>query len=544
MPTFIFTSPRFHIKPAGSVLADNPEMAFEICSNREDALNDWASNDDLNYGESVELAVLDACFRFGIMEYGYSADYLENTLLRRPAIKTDYQYNTSGTKIEQVGELELAAENERVYARWIPARQFYVSTNDGPYFNNCDWVGYYEFVRTADLVLDKNLINTDLLERQSVVGYYSEDLSPSESAEKKSTSGPTDGSFVVGGYATKGDLTLIWKIWDIRKKKHYIFADGCELPLLNGKDYKVLPFEDLRFKRRSKGGWYPIPLTWNWVHAQNEQNESKEGQRMHRRRFKRMYQIVKSRVDDVDEIQKALDGPDGTCFEVIAQDAIIPVPNADLGSSANNSLQSSKDDFLVMSGTTAEQLGESDRITATQATYTANRAAVRENAERSRVGKFLTKGAHKVILLMQSKLVKPFPVSNQTGMSRMVDPMTDLGDESVDFKAFLEVDSQSPIANDEETQKFLEFLSLLAQFPQFSLSPLLVRELAFRTGYKNESVIQEFMQMAQLAMLGQISMGQQNLQAQQQPPAPASSNGGSQLERTRTQLRGQGIPIK
>lgn len=287
-----------------------------------------------------------------------------------------------------------------------------------------------------------------------------------------------------------------------------------------------------------------MPLTWNWVHAQNEQNESKEAQRMHRRRFKRIYTIVNNRIDDFDEIQQLLSGPDGTCIKVNQADAIIPVPNADLGASARESLQTSKDDFLVMSGTTAEQLGQADRITATQATYSANRAQVRENAEKSRVGKFLIKGAHKVILLQQSKLVKPFPVSNQQGLSRMVDPMQDLGDEGVEFKAFLEVDSQSPIANDEEKQKFLEFLSLLSQFPQFSLSPILVRELAFRTGYRNERVIQEFMQMAQLAMIGQISMGQQNLQAQQQQAPPAPSGGGSMLARTQEQLRGQGIPIK
>lgn len=541
MPTFIFNTPRFHIKPSGSALAENPEYAFFVAQNRQDAINEWATQEELAYGEMAESAVLDACFRFGIIEYGYSADYIENPLAQKPALKGDYQY-TYGEGKNRLGDLVPVVQNEKIYAKWISAKQFFVSTFDGPTLDMCDWSGYFEYVRTEDLIADDNLKNRDQLDHKLSGHFYSEDLAPSEAVERAQKN--ADGVLINSGQTSQGDLTKIWKIWDHRRRVKYIFAEGCAFPLLYDVPFKEIPFEDIRFKRRTSGGWYPMPLTWNWVHSQNEQNESKEAQRMHRRRFKRLYQILRSAVQDVDEVQNALAGPDGTCIEVTGREAITPVQNADLGTSANIALQTSKDDFLVMSGTSADQLGQQEGATATQVQYTANRAAIRENSERTRVGKFLVRGARKVLLLMQSHMVEQFAVSDESGVSRMLDPMSDLGDENTDFKVFLEVDSQSPIANDEEKSKFLEFLALLSRYPQFAMSPLLVRELAFRTGYRNERVIQEFMQMAQLQMLGMVSMGQQSLQQQFADQPPATSSQDSSLSRVNTKLRGQGVPVR
>jgi hypothetical protein len=53
----------------------------------------------------------------------------------------------------------------------------------------------------------------------------------------------------------------------------------------------------------------------------------------------------------------------------------------------------------------------------------------------------------------------------------------------------------------------MEFLAITAQFPQIAMSPTLIREAAYRVGYRNEKVIKEMQTMALMTTLGSMMQG-------------------------------------
>src|ERR1043166_3188735 len=97
----------------------------------------------------------------------------------------------------------------------------------------------------------------------------------------------------------------------------------------------------------------------------------------------------------------------------------------------------------------------------------------------------------------------------------------------------------------------LEFLSVLNQFPMIAFSPYLVREAAYRIGYRNEKAIAELQQMAllmELARMNQLRAAAGQGQQQQGVPMPQNGNAGQQIvaqqtppdaEKIRNQLQNQ-----
>ena len=73
-----------------------------------------------------------------------------------------------------------------------------------------------------------------------------------------------------------------------------------------------------------------------------------------------------------------------------------------------------------------------------------------------------------------------------------------------DFEIDVDVTSLSANIQQEEKKKFLEFLSILAQFPAISFSPTLVKEAAYRVGYRNMKAIKEVQNMAMLMEMGRM----------------------------------------
>lgn len=542
LPNMVFTNPRFFINPKPSELKVNAEEAFATASNLEDAIFDWTSEDRNKFADEVEMACLDAFFGFGVLEVGYSAKFVENPNVYKPEIPSDY----FDGKDSAVGkEVEVSVEDENVYVKQIPFENFFVSSMNSRYLDRCDWFGYYEFMRIADLKADKNLRNTDKLGN----GKYSSMESGSQ------LSNLFDEDSIESSGQLEGDFVKVWKIWDTRSKKRFYFCEDAQVILLE-KKWKHNPFQILQF-RYARKGFYPIPYTFNWVPMQNELNETREAHRTHRRKFKRLYEIKRGTAE-LDDVKSFINGPDGGVIEVTQIGGIQPIPTAELGASANIAMQLTKEDFNVVAGTTSEWQGQSDRITATQATITDKRAVVRESRERTVIGKYLVRIAKLILMVMKDNYVNTRMVStarpqddfgqqiSYQSRAKEIDPLKDFGSEKFDFAVNVSVESMSPVQNEEEKNKFLTFISLLKQFPEFAMHPGIIREMAEKSEYKNETVIGHFQQMAQLAMVSQIGQGQQNMQAQgggldQQQVAQQTPPNGEEI---RNQLRNQGVPMQ
>lgn len=517
LPTLLFDSPVFHIKPKPKGMAYDIENAIKKALLREDLLNTIVADTDIAVAEEVELAILDAFFRFGIIEVGYSANWVVNPNADKPILRSDNEpyVDSRGNVLKQPKELP---ETERIFVKRISAKRFRVGGLEGSRLDNCNWCGYWEFVRVEDFKANKNLKNLEYL---NWAGTRSSDFVPEEY-------GPEIDSLV-----RTGDLLKIWKIWDIRKKKYYVFTEGQALTHLE-EDFERLPLFDLRFHKLTEG-WYPLPPVRNWKPAQDELNDSHEQMRNHRKRFTRKFLYNAAQFDLEEEKDKLMNGGDGTFCAVQgdSRTAVSAVPNADLGAQEGQSLVVTNNDFNDISGVNSEaRSGAPDTTTATQANIINQHAQIRDSRSRIQVAKWLCKVGREVLLLAEEKLTLPVWVKMATVQGGLGESFQDIpfiwhqittgdlsgdGDDGFDFDVDISLDSMSPVENDAEKGKFLTFLAALTQYPELSESPILVRELAYRLGYRNEKVIAQLQQVASLKLKIQL--------AQLGIPAPAQGAG-------------------
>lgn len=541
LPSLLFKEPVFHIKPKPAKMDFDIESAVATASLKESAVNTIFSDADTEISDELELFVKDAFFRFGVIEVGYSANWILNPNAGKPVLRSDNQ-PFRDEKDNLLAEPKEIPESERVFVRRIKPWRFRVGGLDGNSFRKCSWVGYYDYVRTNDLRENKSLKNLDQLQWS---GYRSDDFARAEIGIQRH---PEEEELL-----KSGDITKVWHIWDLAAEIRYIFAESQSVTLYE-ESYDILPLVSLRFCT-SLRGWYPIPLAFNWKGPQDEYNETREAMRIHRRRTKRVYIHREGAFEDDAELDKLENGPDMSILKVQLPvgDAIQPLASAPLDSTIKDSLIVSKDDFNNVSGTSSEQRGVSDRTTATQATIIDQRSQIRESRNSITVATAFCRIARLVLITLVRRMTLPFWVKVQVDSeeSLMAEyqevqarwqqiKSSQLGDDQ-DFEVSLSLESMSPIENENELQKMVKFLSLLTQFPQCAFDPTLVRELAYRCGFKNEKVIRKMAQMAQIAAIGQVQQAQDSLAqsggnlaqtrvAQMTPPTG---------EQVQNQLRGQ-----
>lgn len=511
-PSVLFQELAYRIKPKPGAGEWNFEHSAKKAQMREDILNTIVSDEEIGFAEDFEACVVDAYFRFAVMEVGYSADWIDNPNAGKPILKSDntpyLDPDAEAGKDNIIREPEEIPLQERVYCKRIMPWRFRVGGFDGMRIKNCSWIGYYDFVRVEDLKADKNLKNTDKIK---YVGGRSADFSGSENDPLNAEN---------DGMLKSGDLIKIWRIWDLRAKKKYIFC-ASENITLQDKTFKDCPISALKFVNKLRG-WYPIPVVFNWKGPQDELNEAREQQRVHRRRSRRIFLYKEGTFEDDQEMDKIESGPDMTFAKVTSnpKEAIAALENAPLDSIVGQDLQLSDADLNKISGTTMEDQGIGDRTTATQATIVNQASSLRENRARALVARFAKEIGRQILSVVRDNFTEDFWAKIKT--DRFSDSF--LGEfkeaqeewkqykasdiDGDDFQVDISIDSVSPIENGAQKQAFIEFLDTLTKFPFIAFDPILVREAAYRCNYRNERVIANMAKMAQLAHLGQLAQAE------------------------------------
>lgn len=549
LPTLLFTEPLYHVKPRPSGSEYDFEDAVKRALLREDILNTQVTSAIPNFSEHIQAAILDAFFRFGIIEVGYSADWVDNPNADQPILRSDNEpyVGEDGNVIKQPKRLP---KDERIYIKRIHARNFLIGgIFGGLTLEDASWCAYWEYVRTEDLKANKNLTTEGL----TWAGGRSNDFVDVEY-------GPE-----VEVLVRSGDLCKIWHVFDMRKKERLLIADPQVL-LLKKETWERLPLFDLRFHKLNEG-WYPLPPVTNWKSPQDEYNEAREQQRNHRKRFIRKFIYNGSSIPDEEEIAKLINGGDGTFVRGAGdiRTAVAPIENADLGTSSQIGLTVTKDDFNIVSGTSEEQRGQADKTTATQANIINQKAAIRDSRARIQVAEWLSRIGKEVLLTAEEKLTygmwvrmtvadKDQVAQEQTQEVWHKVTGEDLKDkegyEDLNFDVDISLDSMSPVENDQTRQAFLLFISTIQQFPELALNPTLVREAAYKCGYRNEKVIKQMMQAAQLMLVQKMEQlqlaakgaSQQMLQSQmgqsmtQQATPPVQGQINNQLNNPATNM--------
>ena len=389
-----------------------------------------------------------------------------------------------------------------------------------------EWCGYWQYYYSETLKKTKGVKFPKDYEGTS---YAADDIG---SFSKDSQSG------LFLSRRPSNPVCKVWHIWDNVAKERKLILDGY-----NDEDFEMwsqpfehLPLVDLRWDLRREG-FYPVPPAWHWISSQDEINEAREQIRSYRRRFTRKFQFKKGGITE-EEIEKFISGPDGVAIEVKELDAIKAIDNPEIGPTSENALLQGKDDFNLVSGTSAEARGQSaDRETATAAKLIDARSQIRESAEQLDFSEFVSLIGREILVQAKEKLVEGLWVKYTSNPSEGVlqdmqvnAPIfkwiqaQDLSD-GYDFTVSIDVKNATPAAMQAEQTAFVNFCTLLTQFPMLAMSPDLIREAAYRVGYKNEKIIH---QMQQVAILSMAAKAQQAGASGQQIMQAASGNGNAQ----------------
>jgi len=518
-PALLFQIPVFSLKPKPSKTDYDADAGAQRSNLREHVLNYFAGHDKTALAESAELGVLDAHFRFGIVEVGYSADWIDNPNSVTPVLDIDRGESTNEDPEVEYVPPKLPSK-ERVYTKHIPAENFRVGGLERPEsLERCSWCGYWEWYRYDDIVANYDVDSGG-------GGYVPNDM-PFFSADKEEVLDEE-----IREMLKDSNLCKVWKIWDNHEKVKLTIVEGPNA-IIRRQKFERLPLFDLRFRKRLKS-WYPIPPVYNWLSPQDEMNEIREVARQHRKRFVRKFLMAKGAIDEHNK-ELLVNGGDGTIAETkeenINPDGVLAaLPSPDLGAQHHEMLQVSRADFDNVAGVTAQQRGQATSGTATETNIINNESSIRETRDKFVVAKWLCRIGKEILLQAKEHLVDDILIPITSDVDEGVTPIgemeitqtrwaeinTDqLGDE--DMEVNINVSSLSPISNEEDKARFLEFLAILTNYPPLNLSPVLVREVATKVGYTNEKVVKTWQEYAVLnlnATMAQLQVANAQLEAQ------------------------------
>lgn len=514
----VYSEPEFILKPQPGGIDWNQDLAVQSVNLKQDTLNTLISNPNLNFVDNIRLAALDSFFRFAVMEPGYSADWINP---QKPHLLTTSHYDpTIPENKDKVIEDEEVLAEERVYAKWVSARRFRVSTSDDPHLRNCLWAGYYSFMSKDVLANTKGIaFPTRLRDR-----YYSVDIADATAyfSSKSEISKETLSAL------SRGEVCKVWNLWDNVTGERLLLLDGM-FEELYAEDFERINLNTFRFDLSLKG-WLPIPPVWQWLSSQDEVNECREQMRRYRRRFTRKYEVQKNTVEP-DELDKFKNEEDGEIIETKGRSpdggpVIKPIQNPEIGISISEGLVVSKDDFNIISSNTVARGRSSDRQTATATNVQAQAEELAQSVEQVDFSRFICAVGRELLLqagenfetglwvkLNQEPSVPEQLFADYAENQEVYKWVTaqDIND-GYDFTIKINVtNAATPAQIAAEEVAFIKFLDLTTKYPQIAMSPALIREAAYRVGYRNEKIIKEMQKMAMLALMEKANLAGRSL---------------------------------
>lgn len=524
IPSLMFYNPRVRVKPKPA-RADDPFTAIDERSKLlEDTADCLMNEEKVGFFDATQLALREAHYRFGIVQVGYTADYIDNPGMGKPMLDDETKEPMIGSDGIPVEEGPYLLQEESLYVKRIPAATVRVPVNGRNIPEHNDWIAYYEFVSVDDIRKNPRYSNVDKvkstakMKKEFEEHYY-------ESDDKEET------------IIKRHDMVKIWRCWDFRSRTFYIWPDGGNFFLIPGEPFAFWPCAVLKFHERMDE-FYPLPPLMNWISPQDELNETRQMQRVHRRRFKRRFLRTKGFCSPA-EWDKLEQGDDGTCVEVNNLDGLRAVEDAPLDTAIARNIPTTREDFTRVSGVGGEAENIPESQTATQAALIDNNTKVRETFARATVGKWLAKIVKLIILTARERMALPMWIE------RNVDPLSpgaqeevmrvattwaaitheDLGD--FDFDVSVDLETLTPETREQERDKFMQVLGMVTQ-PQnailLSASPTLLKRVLDLWNIRGARDVAEISQAIQITAMAMAGMANGTIGG---PGAPGGGPGGS-----------------
>lgn len=486
IPSLLFYRPKIDVdvrtpfeEQAGSNIAERTKLL-------EDTANTFISDRRVGFQEQALLALRESFYRFGVVEVGYSGNFIDNPNAGKPMLHDD-----GSEMMDEDGKpvLEPSVKpptKESVYVRRIPAHQFRVALGSNNRLDWTDWCGYYEWEYLEDVKRNPAYKNTANLKAQG--SWKSDYTNPKGRPQRNS-----DTLDSVDERAKMSNMVKIWKIYDIRTKTKKVYAEGSYKPLQE-ESFTYLPFAVLKF-HDILDTFYPLPPMFNWRLSQKEFNTTRQAQKIHLKRFKRRFARMKGTIDE-SEFEKLETGPDGVCVEtnVDPEKAIVPIQDAQMSPDSWRNIPATKDDFMQITGVGGESRGEASSATATQASIIDTRARIRESFSRYQMSLFLADIISLLLKTIKEHMTLPFMVKRNVdlqasdavqnaarvaGLWQQIEA-EDLGE--LDYEVSVDMESMSPANEDTDRQQWMAMMSSLT--PQtvlmlYTSDVMLRKHLAF-----------------------------------------------------------------
>lgn len=511
-PSMSFYKPQIRVQPRpgrNSSLGSTSTEKAKLC---EDTVQTFIDDPDVKFAMETGLALHEAHFRYGVVEVGYTSDWMDNPNAGKPILKEGTEDPMRDSQGQEVIEPERKIEREAMFVRRIPAKQFRVSASSRNSLDQNDWVAYYEWHYVEDIKRNplykgtKGLKSTGSM-RGMPTDTDVESHSDAEDCEEHS------------------GMIKVWKIWDMRSMRRHVYAEGHKKFLLEKEPFKFLPLSVMKF-HEILDSFYPLPPVSQWIGPQDELNEIRDSQRAHRRRFYRRYTTMAGAIDEP-ELEKLETGGDGVIITVNTPNALVPVADASMGADVWNHLGETKQDLLSVTGVGGDQRGVADSETATQANIIDVRSKLRESSARTRVSEWLSQIARLMLMTIREKMALPFWVKRNIDPSSLAaDPMAaltiaDLYKEitaedvtDIDLDIIVDLASMSPVTEETERVSWNQVIAILTNpvvAQLMAMSPIILRRTLTLYGIRAENDIQE-VQRVLAAMMAQAQAAQQAAQ--------------------------------
>lgn len=331
-----------------------------------------------------------------------------------------------------------------------------------------------------------------------------------------------------------------YMIYDMKKKREIAFADGQEekeflmdRPLSEGIEdnpYSILAgFIPITGPKPSP---WPVPLVYNWLPIQEEYNIRRKQITEGAKRSARKQFYDNSTFENEDEAVAALQS--NMDMQGVKVRSIKNIPQTTQDPPINNTILQDipllQNDWRLISGQPGSRLSDPDSDTATEATIVERAANLKDNDMLSAVNDWLAMAGRKMFQLVKKTLTMDMYVKirglSDAEFKRYVQRVYGVSEEVTEFLPGLKElfrerfgkDKWLPVSREDlkfeadvevvpgsfrprnlafERKEWLEFLSLIGQFPQLALSRELLRETASKFEHISERMLDELTALAQ-----------------------------------------------
>lgn len=524
-----------------------PPTADQKAKLREDLLNTTIQSPASGFKAATEFAIREAFFRFGMVEVIFTADY-EPTRKASDPEKPESHEGQEGLEAKPEDAVDPAAPDpakvpkripkqgtERVKVKRIPARQVLVSANSKNALEECEWVGYWEWVYVGDVKKNPNYKNRTAIKEDWISG------APGLEADRDKEASKADGYREIP--APSQGMVKVLKLWHCREMKKYVWIEGSEEFLQDGKELSFINLAALKFEE-ILDQFLPVPVCYNWTGSQIAYNETRDTMRTHRRRANRAFAYTKGAFGE-EELAKLTSGQDMAFASTENENqpvtsAIVPVQMAPMDPIHKDEVQLTLNELMQVTKAGSEQRAVAGTGTATAANIAQLNKQVQDSSDRDRVAAFIEKICLIILKTIEENFTLPIVLKTtvdlgtagaqaeadkQTAVWRKIEA-DQLG--SLDYEVSIDVESLSPPNSTIKAQQATAMLATLSNpnvltiFAMPEAEPF-VRKYLQTQGYRSEEEVEAIIGIARAFIAMQQQAAAQAAAAEAASKMPAGA---------------------